>query len=94
MIVPSQHRWLHFFMSTAVVAPLALWPSQVHGFDLCDNQIENGEPTGPFFGLEYSLIAHFLAEKFCGAPLLPMSTKFLGYVAERGCGSDTPFIWN
>jgi hypothetical protein len=76
----------------AVVATIALLPREAQAYDTCDNalDIENGEPPGPFFGLEYALIAHALAEKFCGAPAIPMAPRFLAYAEKQGCGPDTP----
>jgi hypothetical protein len=74
------------------LAAFAMLPKEARAYDICDNklELEHGEPAGPFFGLEYALIAHALAEKFCGAPATPMAPKFLAYAEKQGCGPDTP----
>jgi hypothetical protein len=74
------------------LAAFAMLPKGARAYDICDNklELEHGEPVGPFFGLEYALIAHALAEKFCGAPATPMAPRFLVYAERRGCGPDTP----
>lgn len=40
-------------------------------------------------GLEYALMAHVLAEKYCGAEPRPMGPRFLGYIEKQGCDSGT-----
>ncbi len=70
---------------------LVVLPTESQSYDLCDRKLEfeKGEPAGPFFGLEYALIAHALAEKFCGAPAKPMAPRFLKYVESHGCGPES-----
>lgn len=40
-------------------------------------------------GIEYAIMMHALAEKYCGAKPVPMEPKFLRFVQGRGCNSKT-----
>ena len=80
-------------VSVVLLASIGVPPAHGQSYDACDNKIEfeKGEKAGgPFFGVGYLMLAHALAETFCGAPATGMSSKILGYVEKQGCGPDTP----
>jgi len=75
-----------FFLLLAIPALIA---GPTLGQDKCDNKLQKGEGSGPFFGFEYALFAYALAEKACGAPVVSMTSKVLQAVESEGCGPDT-----
>ncbi|WP_246762729.1 hypothetical protein [Rhizobium sp. NZLR1] len=40
-------------------------------------------------GIDYALMVHVLAEKYCGAEPKPMRPRFLGYIQKQGCPPGT-----
>ncbi|MBX4997048.1 hypothetical protein [Rhizobium lentis] len=56
----------------------------------CRNSFAPGEKIETrFMGINYALLMHALAEKYCGAEPAPMGPKFLGYLKRQGCGPET-----
>lgn len=54
----------------------------------CSNSFDK-QPDPRFFGLEYAMAGHVIAEQFCGAPHIPLGPRFLDYIENSGCGPDT-----
>jgi len=40
-------------------------------------------------GIDYALMVHVLAEKYCGVEPKPMRPRFLGYIQKQGCPPGT-----
>ncbi|MBX5165225.1 MULTISPECIES: hypothetical protein [unclassified Rhizobium] len=56
----------------------------------CRNSIKLNEPIETrFMGIDYALMVHVLAEKYCGAEPKPMRPRFLGYIQKQGCPPGT-----
>ncbi|NKL80632.1 hypothetical protein [Rhizobium leguminosarum] len=69
-------------------APLAAANAQPPNF--CRTSVKPNEPIeSRFMGIEYALIMHVLAERYCGAEPKPMRPRFLQYVEKQGCGPGT-----
>jgi hypothetical protein len=92
MNTPDHRQPLSWLFSAVLLGSIAILPGEAHSYDACDNklELEDGEPPGSLFGLGYAIVAHALAEKFCGASATPMASRFLDYAERRGCGPDTP----
>ena len=58
--------------------------------NLCRNSFKPNEPIeSRFMGIDYALMVHVLAEKYCGVEPKPMRPRFLGYIQKQGCPPGT-----
>jgi hypothetical protein len=80
--------YCRILQAVALVAFIGL-PAEARAFDICDDQIEIGEPHEVFRSLGYLVAGHVLAEKVCGASPTPLAPRFLGVVERDGCGPGT-----
>ncbi|MGX5668178.1 hypothetical protein ACWKW9_19630 [Rhizobium daejeonense] len=80
---------LRFFGAT-VLSFFVFAEVQAQSPNFCRTSFAPGEEIETrFMGLDYAIMVHALAEKYCGAKSVSMGTKFLGHLERNGCGSDT-----
>lgn len=73
----------------AILVALAamLVPGTLHAADYCDDKIEPGEsPDGKAMMMVSSMFSIGLAERYCGAPSMPLSQIFVVVEEAHGCG--------
>ncbi|WET74986.1 hypothetical protein [Rhizobium croatiense] len=74
----------------AALACLPLVAANAQSANFCRNTFTPNEPIeSQFMGLEYALVMHVLAEKYCGVETRPMRPRFLGYIEKGGCNPGT-----
>lgn len=80
---------LRFFGAIAL-SVFAVTAVHAEGARFCRSRFAPGEKIETrFLGIEYALMMHALAEKYCGAKPLPMEPKYLGYLERQGCDAKT-----
>ncbi|WP_296746778.1 hypothetical protein [Mesorhizobium sp.] len=75
--------------SAAIVVALGtmLAPTALRAADYCDDKIEPGEsPDGKAMAMMSSMLFAGLAERYCGAPPMPLSQVFVVVEEAHGCG--------
>ncbi|WP_245293712.1 hypothetical protein [Rhizobium bangladeshense] len=78
------------YLCGAVLALVPLVAANAESTNFCRNSIRPNESVElRFMGLEYALVIHFLAERYCGAEPKPMRPRFLGYIEKQGCNPGT-----
>ncbi|QKK24683.1 hypothetical protein FFM81_015645 [Rhizobium hidalgonense] len=78
------------YLGVAILTCVPLVAANAASPDFCRNRIEPNEPLETrFMGLDYALMIHVLAEKYCGAEPTPMRPRFLGYIQKQGCPPGT-----
>ncbi|MDO3432275.1 hypothetical protein QWJ46_06220 [Rhizobium sp. CBN3] len=78
------------YLCGALFASAPLAAAHAESANFCRNSFNPNEAVETrFMGLEYALIAHVLAERYCGAEPRPMGPRFLGYIEKQGCDSGT-----
>jgi len=71
-----------FFALSTVLAPTGL-----RAADYCDDKIEPGEsPDGKAMAMMSAMFSMGLAERYCGAPPMPLSQIFVVVEEAHGCG--------
>lgn len=64
-----------------------LAPTVLRAADYCDDKIEPGEsPDGKAMAMMSSMFSIGLAERYCGAPPMPLSRIFVVVEEAHGCG--------
>ncbi|ANT48856.1 hypothetical protein [Mesorhizobium amorphae] len=70
-----------------VVLGTMLAPTGLRAADYCDDKIEPGEsPDGKAMAMMSGMLFIGLAERYCGAPLVPLSQIFVVVEEAHGCG--------
>jgi hypothetical protein len=78
----------YFFVAALMATPITSAYAQSPSY--CRTSVKPGETVDSrFVGLEYALMMHALAEKYCGATRTPMGPRFLGAIEKQGCGPET-----
>ncbi|MBY5796406.1 hypothetical protein HFN61_04765 [Rhizobium leguminosarum] len=78
------------YLLGAILASVPLAAAHAEPPNYCRNSFKPNEPIeSRFMGIEYALIMHVLAERYCGAEPKPMRPRFLQYVEKQGCGPGT-----
>jgi hypothetical protein len=78
------------YLCGALLALVPLVAANAESANFCRNSIKPNEPVElRFMGLEYALVIHALAERYCGAEPKPMRPRFLGYITKQGCDPGT-----
>jgi len=78
------------YFCVAILVSLPIVSARAQSPNYCRTSFKPNEPIeSRFTGLEYALMMHALAEKYCGAQPMPMGPRFLGYVEKQGCGPGT-----
>ncbi|PZM15864.1 hypothetical protein [Rhizobium tubonense] len=78
------------YLCGAILALAPLVAANAESPNYCRNSFNPNEPIeSRFMGLDYALVMHALAERYCGAEPKPMRPRFLGYIEKQGCGPET-----
>ena len=73
-----------------VALGVILAPTSLRAADYCDDKIEPGEsPDGKAMVMTGSIFSIGLAERYCGAPPMPLSHIFVVVEEAHGCGPRT-----
>lgn len=74
-------------VATLVALGIVLTPTALRAADYCDDKIEPGEsPDGKAMAMMSSMLFVGLAERYCGAPPMPLSQVFVVVEEAHGCG--------
>ncbi|UWM76494.1 hypothetical protein N1937_04435 [Rhizobium sp. WSM4643] len=78
------------YLLGAILASVPLAAANAEPPNFCRTSFKPNEPIeSRFMGIDYALIMHVLAERYCGAEPKPMRPRFLQYVEKQGCGPGT-----
>ncbi|MBB2710050.1 hypothetical protein N2597_05720 [Rhizobium sophoriradicis] len=78
------------YLYGALLALVPLVAANAESANFCRNSIKPNEPVElRFMGLEYALVIHVLAERYCRAEPKSMRPRFLGYIEKQGCNPGT-----